>query len=240
MFEFNNYMSLNPMQRNILGYQNPSAPWQSFGNPNSLGLMVNSTPKAETGTPWYKTGAGMMGIASGTMSFINNMASDFVNSQMYSANASTYRSQARLALHNIETKNAYLNEQGAQQIWNLADQKAQFKASQMSAWATSGFSDISTGDRRIIADTDRKYNSAAAGIRRSMFLQNFENWRSGMMEYSRLQYAAEASERMAKASRSPFRIAGNIGNAILSGMGTYASMGGSFKKPASGADVKAV
>jgi hypothetical protein len=160
--------------------------------------------------------------------------------QMYSASASAYRSQARLALQNIETENAYLNEQGAQQIWNLADQKAQFKSEQMMAWAGSGFSDISTGDRRILNDTEAKFASAAAGIRRSMFLQNFENWRSGMMEYSRLRYAAEASERMAKASRSPFRIAGNLANATLSGLGTYAAFGGKFGKMNLGKNALAV
>lgn len=226
MFEFNNYMSLNPMQRNLLGYQNPSAPWQSFGTPNSLGLMVNSTPKAETGTPWYKNKAILGGAMAGGATFISQTAQNYAMGQVYGAAADSYRSQARLALDNIETQNAYLNEQGAQQVWNLADQKAQFKSEQMVAWATSGFSDISTGDRRIIADTDRKYNSAAAGIRRNMFLQNFENWRSGMMEYSRLQYAAKSAERLSKASTSVFSYMGAASNAIMSGMGAYWSLGG--------------
>lgn len=222
-------MGLNPLQRNIMGYQNPTAPWTSFGNPNSIGLMVSPAVgkmNIAEDTPWYKNTPLMAGIASGAMSFINQSAQNYAMGQVYGAAADSYRSQARLALDNIETQNAYLNEQGSQQLWNLADQKAQFKSEQMMAWAGSGFTDISTGDRRIIADTDRKYDSAAAGIRRSMFLQNFENWRSGMMEYSRLQYAAKSAERLSKASTSVFSYMGAASNAIMSGMGAYWSLGG--------------
>lgn len=221
MLNLNSYMGVNPIQRNIMGMFNAldtnSFPLGKFNK--ALG-MYYAKPTNDL------TVAGMMGIGSGTLSFINQSAQNYAMGQVYGAAASSYRSQARLALDNIETQNAYLNEQGAQQVWNLADQKAQFKSEQMMAWAGSGFTDISTGDRRIISDTDKKFAEATSGIQRSMFLQNFENWRSGMMEYSRLQYAAKSAERLSKASNSVFSYMGAASNAIMSGMGAYYSLGG--------------
>lgn len=196
-----------------------------LGSFNSALGMYYAQP-TNNQAPWYKNTQTLAGLTAGTASFISGSAQNYAMSQVYGAAADTYRTQARLALDNIETQNAYLNEQGSQQIWNLADQKAQFKSEQMMAWAGSGFADISTGDRRIITDTDRKFAEATAGIQRSMFLQNFENWRSGMMEYSRLQYAAKSAERMSKASNSIFSYLGAAGNAAMSGMGAYWSLGG--------------
>ena len=223
---YHNYPGLNPFQRNIMGMFN-TLETNSFplGNFNSALGMYYAQP-TNNQAPWYKNTQTLAGLTAGAASFISGSAQNYAMGQVYGAAADTYRTQARLALDNIETQNAYLNEQGSQQIWNLADQKAQFKSEQMMAWAGSGFTDISTGDRRIIADTDRKYDSAAAGIRRSMFLQNFENWRSGMMEYSRLQYAAKSAERMSKASNSVFSYLGTLGNAAMSGLGAYWSLGG--------------
>lgn len=257
MSNLNNYVGLNPIQRGLLNSSNNMA--LVTGGLNG-GFFINTNDKFDyhfatnvfnaagftDSVPWDKVleeypvnkangpfykdraivGGGMVGIAS----FINQSAQNYAMGQIYAAQASSYRTQANLALDNIETQNAYLNEQGSQQIWNLATQKAQFKSEQMMAWAGSGFSDISTGDRRILSDTDRKFNEAAAGVRRSMFLQNFENWRSGMMEYSRLQYAAKSAERLSKASNSIFSYLGAAGNAAMSGLGAYWSLGGGKTK----------
>lgn len=252
MLNLNSYMGVNPIQRNIMGMFNTldtnSLP---FANPNMMSLY-NSNPSLyaaqatsmfnaagftkgvdwsnynakATQAPWYKNTQTVAGLTAGAASFISGSAQNYAMGQVYGAAADTYRTQAKLALDNIETQNAYLNEQGSQQIWNLADQKSQFKSEQMMAWAGSGFTDISTGDRRIIADTDKKFTEATSGIQRSMFLQNFENWRSGMMEYSRLQYAAKSAERMSKASNSVFSYLGTLGNAAMSGLGAYWSLGG--------------
>ena len=233
---YHNYPGLNPFQRNIMGMFN-TLETNSFplGKFNSALGMYYAQPTSEQASGKTNTPL-IAGIASGAMSFINQSAQNYAMGQVYAAQASSYRTQANLALDNIETQNAYLNEQGSQQIWNLADQKAQFKSEQMMAWAGSGFTDISTGDRRIINDTDRKFNEAAAGVRRSMFLQNFENWRSGMMEYSRLQYAAKSAERLSKASNSVFSYLGAAGNAAMSGLGAYWSLGGGLSK-AAGANI---
>lgn len=242
-----NLNSLNPFKRNILNNTKPTMMDYYNSNPVTASMQAtnmfnaagftnavnwNNVSANATNGPWYKNRSIVGGAMVGAASFINQSAQNYAMGQVYAAQASSYRTQANLALDNIETQNAYLNEQGSQQIWNLADQKAQFKSEQMMAWAGSGFSDISAGDRRIINDTDRKYDSAAAGIRRSMFLQNFENWRSGMMEYSRLQYAAKSAERLSKASNSVFSYLGAAGNAAMSGLGAYWSLGGGLSKAA--------
>lgn len=81
----------------------------------------------------------------------------------------------------------YINEELGQNLWNLYDYSKQMKAQQNAAMAASGFTDISTGDKRIFADTTRKTKEAAEGMNRSAFLKAFETQKAADLKTAALK-----------------------------------------------------
>ena len=148
-------------------------------------------------------------------------------------NAAAYRSQARMALLQAEQQSGYINEEAAQNVWNIAARASSLRGTQKAAMGASGF-DVSTGDKRIIDDTTYRANEAAAGVNRTAYLQAFETQKQAALEASRLEYAAKAQEAIAKRS-SPFKafIASNF-----AALGAFAGNVGDLGKAGAFGNVK--
>lgn len=155
-----------------------------------------------------------------------------VNRTLASMNANTYRTQARLALLNADKQSAYINEQAAHQVWNTYDTASRLRGSQVAAMGASGF-DVSSGDRRLLQDTENRANAQAAGINRTAYLQSFETQLQAAMEASRLEYAAKAQDAIRKQSSSGKAFLG----ATFAALGAFAgnvgtlSAAGAFSGP---------
>lgn len=185
--------------------------------PNS---PLKSTAGLNSGGMSLATGGALL---SGGLSFISNLSSNYVNSKTAGMLADSYRTQARLAILQANQQNQYLNEQGAQEIWNLYDQQNAMLGAQTAAMGASGF-DVSSGDQRLLQDTRNKTEAAVSGINRSMFLQAFETTRAARMEASRLNYAAQAQELIKKQYSGLSGIMNAGFSAGLNALGAYFSL----------------
>lgn len=157
-----------------------------------------------------------------TYAGISTLGQYSVNRKLARMNAATYRSQARMALLAANRQDSYINEEYAQQLWNVSDAASYLRGIQRASMGTTGF-DVSTGDQRLLSDTERRANQQAAGINRTAYLQSFENQMQARLEANRLEYAARSQELIAK-QHSPFKafvaanfaalgaFAGNIGS----------------------------
>lgn len=138
-------------------------------------------------------------------------------SRMSRMQANAYRSQARLAMLQADRQNAYLNEASAQDVWNVYNAGRQLQGQQKAAMAASGFDDISSGDYSLINETARQADRQAYGIKRSAYLQAFENTRQARMEANRLEFAARSAEVMGKMEKRLSKM-----NAFTSALGALA------------------
>lgn len=146
-----------------------------------------------------------------------NLISGYMARKQSQLLASSLRSQILLNTYAAERENAYLNEANAQQDWNLNASARQFQGKQVVAHAASGFNDMSSGDYALVNETARQADRAAYGIRRSTYLQAFENTRQARMEAVRLEYAARAAEEQGKLENKLSKI-----NAFTSALGSLA------------------
>lgn len=163
------------------------------------------------------------GLFAGGISFISNLASNYVNAKTASMLADTYRSQARLTMIQAEQQNAYLNEAAAQEVWNIGQDRDALIGSQYAAMGASGF-DVSTGDQRLVQDTRNKADAAISGINRSMYLQAFENTKQAMLEANRLEYAAKSQELIRKQNSGLNSVISALSSGSLSALGAYYSL----------------
>lgn len=198
----------------------------TYGNKLNLGSPLQGISAQASAGAQGISPAATSGALAGVTSLIGGILDAQATAAAASLQASAYRSNARLAITQANTQNMYLNEETAQQVWNLYDYQKSLLGQQSAAMAASGFTDVSAGDRRIAADTRRKTAQAASGLNRTAYLQSFENTRQAMMEASRLNYAARMSEIQGKSAKS-FANYLNIGaNAGLSALGAYGNAGG--------------
>lgn len=188
--------------------------------PSVSNSPLKSTAGISSGGMSVATGGALL---AGGLSFISNLTSNYVNAKTAGMLADSYRTQARLAILQANQQNAYLNEQGAQQVWNLYDQQREMLGTQTVAMGASGF-DVSSGDQRLLQDTKNKIETAASGINRSMFLQAFETTRAARMEASRLNYAAQSQELIRKQYSGLSSILNTGTSAGLNALGAYASL----------------
>ena len=112
----------------------------------------------------------------------------------------------------------YINEELGQNLWNLYDYSKQMKAEQNAAMAVSGFTDISTGDKRIFADTTRKTKEAAEGMNRSAFLKAFETQKAADLKTAALK-GEIAQQKIIKKYNTGWR---GVWTASLSAVGQFA------------------
>lgn len=168
----------------------------SLGNASDSQKL--NTPTSATTANIKSGGLDKLGLATGIFAGVGSLSTDLLSTHManeaYASQASAYRTNARLGIMAAQQENEYLNEQAAQQVWNIYDQSSQLQGQQIAAMAASGFTDISTGDQRLIEDTRNRANRAASGLNRSAYLQSFENTRQARMEAARLEYAAQMAD----------------------------------------------
>lgn len=176
---------------------------------------------------------GGAGIGFGTAmnavsSFGNAITQGDMAARMSRMQAAAYRSQARMTIMQAEQANANLNASSAQEVWNTYASGRKFIGAQKTAMAASGFSDISSGDYALMAETARQTDEQATGIATSAYLQSFENTRAARMEALRLEYAAQSAEIQGKAQKKISRVsafAGALG-ALAQGATQYGMYSG--------------
>ena len=236
---------MNIIQNNLLsGYRNTgfnvssiggtpvanSSYWSGLGSGSTAsalgGLEYNPTKAAADNATAQAAGGGGSAIPWGSVaqiaaSLISNTASVYMENQVAKAKASAYRSQARMVQQAAVQKNKYLNEEIGQQVWNIYDQSRALEGQQITAMGTSGFTDVSAGDKRLLRDTRLKTEAAVEGLNRSAFLQQFETNRAAAMEASRLEYAAKMQDRIRK-STSGWKAVGRVlADTTLDAAGMY-------------------
>ena len=117
---------------------------------------------------WY--GLAAQGIAD----FTNEQMKTYLRGKQAQVSIVSLESQDRILEEANKANLGYINEELAQNLWNLYDQAKSFEGEQIASAALSGFTDISTGDRRLISSTRYLTNKAAEGLNRSAFLKAFE------------------------------------------------------------------
>lgn len=200
-----------------------------FGNANDFQKL--NTPTSAT-TPNIKSGGlNKLGLAAGILAGVGSLATDWLSTHMsneaYASQASAYRTNARMAITAAEQQNRYLNEQNAQQVWNIFQNARELQGAQRVAMAASGFTDVSVGDQRIIDNTRYRAERAASGVNRSTYLQSFENMRQARMEAARLEYAAQIADISKKYNSNALSWASRGLGALGSALGAYSSFSSS-------------
>lgn len=153
------------------------------------------------------------------------------------ASAEAYRSQARMAIYQASQKNAYLNEELAGNVWQQYEQARIFMGAQNAAIGASGFADVSTGDKRLIADTIRKRDAAVDTMNRTAYLQAFETTRAAKMQevyYNAMAKQQDIMSRFYSHNQAAgwMQTAAGVGQLVLSGM--YSAPVGKDVKPTQG------
>lgn len=152
--------------------------------------------------------------------FASSMAQNAQTRAYNKAMADTYRTQARLGLLSSARENRYENEELGYQVWNLRDNANSFISSQETALASSGFS-MSTGDKRLFADTERKAMEQNTEMNRQAYLDTFERFQQAYL--NKIQYDAQAKiadiNRKYASGWRGFNTA--FTNAGLSALGSY-------------------
>lgn len=164
------------------------------------------------------------GVAAAALNFGTTFASSMLqNAQTRAYNralADTYRTQARLSLLNAATENMYANEELGYNIWDIKEQGEMFEGTQMANLAASGFS-MSTGDKRLITETERGTQEMMDSANRQAYLESYERYRKAYLDD--IQYKAQA--KIADINRkyaSGWRgLATSFTNASLSALGSY-------------------
>lgn len=118
---------------------------------------------------------GWWGLAAkGIADFANEQTKTYLRGKQAQMNIISLESQDRIIEEANKANLGYINEELAQNLWNLYDQAKAFEGEQIASAALSGFTDISTGDRRLVYSTRYLTNKAAEGLNRSAFLKAFE------------------------------------------------------------------
>ena len=163
--------------------------------------------------------------------FVKEMLGNYLRGKQAQINIISLESQMEMTQLAAKQNLGYINEELGQNVWNLYDYSKQMKAQQNAAIAASGFTDISTGDKRIFADTTRKTKEAAEGMNRSAFLKAFETQKAADLKTAALK-GEIAQQKIIKKYNTGWR---GVWNASLTAVGQFgedlisAYTGGAFK-----------
>ena len=144
---------------------------------------------------------------------LNAITSGMMNKTAYNMQADAYDTQAMMALYSNVINQRYLNMELGSQIDNIYDTGRQIQGTQVAAHAASGFTDISTGDKRLLSDTERKTEKEAYIANTNAYLKSFEMEREANLQ--NIYYKAQA-----KIARQQAKYAGGWGmfSNILTGL----------------------
>lgn len=110
------------------------------------------------------------------------------------AQAKAYETQAKLALLADRQQGLYEQEQLRAQAKDIFSQYAAFSGTQKAAMAATGFTDYSTGDVRMLADTARKQAAAVDSLNQSYTAQRQESEKQALMNAISLRAAAKGAK----------------------------------------------
>ena len=119
------------------------------------------------------------------------MMSNFFSNK---AQAKAYETQAKLALLADRQQGLYEQEQLRAQAKDIFSQYAAFSGTQKVAMAATGFTDYSTGDVRMLADTARKQAAAVDSLNQSYTAQRQESEKQALMNAISLRAAAKGAK----------------------------------------------
>lgn len=186
--DFSTSLGLN-QNTNILG--------NTTSNKLDLSLSASSNPTLKP----YTNGGWNVGMTSALLTGALGMMADYTqsryNAKALRAQANAYEAQLPLNYEAYRTNVNYLSEENFANVSRIIDEYEALSGAQMAAMGASGF-DVSTGDQRILKDTQQKMRNEVYLANRSTYLQSFEMWRSTMMEENRLLAAAASARSQAK------------------------------------------
>ena len=154
---------------------------------------ANTSDKARGGWNIGMTTA----LVTGALGMMADYTQSRYNAKALRAQANAYEAQIPLNYEAYRTNINYLSEENFANVSRIIDEYEALTGAQMASMGASGF-DVSTGDQRIIKDTQQKMRNEVYLANRSTYLQSFEMWRSTMMEENRLLAAAASARSQAK------------------------------------------
>lgn len=121
---------------------------------------------------------------------------------------SALKSQARIAEMNADIERAsaerdirYYNEKAAREGWTKNREMESVKSSQNVAMAASGFVSQSSGDKRLLKDTEAKYAEQERLANRELYLMSFERMRKA--ELSAIELRSKADQLRIQGKYAP-------------------------------------
>lgn len=159
-------------------------------------------------------------IAKAGLSFMQEMGKNAQTKAMSRAMADSYRSQARLNFLTTANQDVYSNMELADAIFNLREQANEFKGAQITGLSASGFS-LSTGDKRLLTETERKTQEMTDTLNRQAYLETFERYRQAYLNDIQYQAQAKIADVNAKYASGWRGFASAVGNASISALGSF-------------------
>lgn len=165
-----------------------------------------------------------LGLAGAALNFGTTLAGSLVQNAQTRASSraasSALRTQGLLGLSAAARENEYSNLEYANQIWNLMESKDIFKGKQLAYMGATGF-DVSTGENRLLADTERRFQEQNTELNRQAYLETFERFHQAYMD--KIQYDAQAKihDVNAKYASGWRGTLSAFSNATLSALGGY-------------------
>lgn len=153
-------------------------------------------------------------------SFVGSMVQNMQTASMNRALADTYRTQSRLALISAANQNRYSNLELSDTIFNIREQANELKAMQITGISSSGFS-TSTGDKRLMAETERKAQEMMDSQNRQAFLDSYERYRQAYLNDIQYKAQAKIADINAKYASGWRGVLSATSNSVLSALGGY-------------------
>lgn len=112
--------------------------------------------------------------------------------------AEAYESQARMAQGSFAIENRYDNIALGGNIQDINDYYNKFAGAQRAADAASGFTDVSVGDKRLFADTERNKEQSMYNANMQAYYTAFEKQRQANMQTIHYRAQAKIARQQAK------------------------------------------
>lgn len=161
-------------------------------------------------------GAGVAGVTSFIGSMLQNIQSSAANKALESA----YYTQSRLGLMSAATQNRYKNMELGDTVSEIVKQYGLLSGTQKASIAASNF-DMSTGDKRILAQNERDKQETISAINDTAHYETEEMFKQAYFDYIDNQAKAKVARINAKGSSGWRGLTSALASASLSALGGY-------------------
>lgn len=161
-------------------------------------------------------GAGVAGVTS----FIGSMLQNIQSSASNKALESAYYTQSRLGLMSAATQNRYKNIELGDTVSEIVKQYGLLSGTQKASIAASNF-DMSTGDKRILAQNERDKQATLKAINDNAHYETEEMFKQAYLDYIDNQAKAKIAGINAKYASGWRGLTSAFSNAALSALGGY-------------------